>query len=75
MTEQKQEIKLDIEGMRKNKVFLATPMYGGMCHGMYTKSLMDTTSVCMQHGLYLQIYYMVQMRVVGYPQGYSVQRF
>ena len=41
--------------MQKKKVFLATPMYGGMCHGLYTKSLMDTTAVCMNHGLHLQI--------------------
>ena len=33
MTE-KREIKLNIEGMQKKKVFLATPMYGGMCHGL-----------------------------------------
>jgi hypothetical protein len=75
MTEQKQEIKLDIEGMRKNKVFLATPMYGGMCHGMYTKSLMDTTSVCMQHGLYLQIYYMFNESLITRARNYCVANF
>ena len=27
-----QQIQLNIEAMRKTKVFLGTPMYGGMCH-------------------------------------------
>ena len=30
--------------MRKIKLFIATPMYGGQCYGLYTKSLMDTTN-------------------------------
>ena len=28
------EIEVKIEELRKKKIFVATPMYGGMCHGM-----------------------------------------
>ena len=27
------EIKVEIEELRKRKLFVATPMYGGQCHG------------------------------------------
>ena len=46
-----QEIQLNLEEMRKMKIFLATPMYGGMCHGLYTKSLMDTIGQFQQFGI------------------------
>jgi hypothetical protein len=31
------EIKIEIEKLRKKKLFIATPMYGGQCAGLYTK--------------------------------------
>jgi len=74
MTE-KREIRLDIPEMQKNKVFLATPMYGGMCHGLYTKSLMDTTAVAMNHGLHLQIYYMFNESLITRARNYCVANF
>jgi hypothetical protein len=33
------EINIQIDELRKRKLFLATPMYGGMCAGMFTKSV------------------------------------
>lgn len=73
--ENKKEIQLNIEGMQKTKVFLATPMYGGMCHGLYTKSLMDTTAVSMNHGLHLQIYYMFNESLITRARNYCVANF
>jgi len=74
MTDKKQ-IQLNIPEMQKNKVFLATPMYGGMCHGLYTKSLMDTTAVCMNHGLQVQIYYMFNESLITRARNYCVANF
>jgi hypothetical protein len=71
----KKEIQLNIEEMRKSKVYLATPMYGGQCHGLYTKSLMDTTAVCMTHGLHLQIYYMFNESLITRARNYCVANF
>lgn len=74
MTETRQ-IQLDIPEMQKNKVFLATPMYGGMCHGLYTKSLMDTTAVSMNHGLHMQIYYLFNESLITRARNYAVANF
>ena len=70
-----QEIQLNLEEMRKMKFFLATPMYGGMCNGMYTKSLMDTTSVFMQYGIPMQIYYLFNESLITRARNYCVANF
>ena len=77
MTEpQKQTIDLNVEGIRENiKLFMATPMYGGMCNGLYTKSLMDTTAMCMQHGISNQIYYLFNESLITRARNYCVANF
>ena len=40
------EIKISIEELQKKKLFVATPMYGGACAGMYTKSTNDLAMAC-----------------------------
>lgn len=69
------EVQLNLEKMRQMKIFLATPMYGGMCHGMYTKSLMDTTNVAMQYGIHIQIYYLFNESLITRARNYCVANF
>ena len=69
------EITLNLEGMQQMKLFIATPMYGGMCNGMYTKSLMDTTSVCMQYGVPFQLYYLFNESLITRARNYCVANF
>jgi len=73
MTEQ--QIQLDLNKMRQTKVYLATPMYGGMCHGFYTRSLMQTTSTCMGQGLLMQIYYLFNESLITRARNYCVANF
>lgn len=35
------ELKISADDLRKNKLFIATPMYGGMANGLYVKSCLD----------------------------------
>lgn len=35
------QLEISVEKLRKNKLFVATPMYGGMAHGMYIKSSLE----------------------------------
>ena len=41
------------------KLFVATPMYGGMCTGMYTSGIMQLVGTCGQNGI--QMYYSFMM--------------
>ena len=35
------ELNIKVEDLRKNKLFIATPMYGGNCNGLYMKACLD----------------------------------
>ena len=69
------EIKIDIETLRKNKLFLATPMYGGMCAGMFAKSTADLSAICTQYGIPLQMYFLFNESLITRARNYCVDEF
>ena len=69
------KIELNIEKIREMKPYIATPMYGGMCTGLYTKCLMDMTAVFMNHGVQSQIYYLFNESLVTRARNYCVANF
>ena len=52
------EIKIDLDELRKRSIFLAAPMYGGQCAGMFAKSCADLSAICTQYGIPLQFYFL-----------------
>ena len=50
------EIKIEIEDLRKRKLFVATPMYGGMSAGMYTRYTNELSAIWMHYGIALKNY-------------------
>lgn len=42
----------------QTKLFIATPMYGGMCAGFYTQSILTLSNVCAQHNIGLSFSFM-----------------
>lgn len=52
MTEQTQlKFEVDIARLQKTGIFVGTPMYGGMCYGAFTNSMMELTSLCNQYNI------------------------
>ena len=49
------EIQVNIEELKKKKVFVATPMYGGMNHGLYMKSCLDLQATMTRYGVETKI--------------------
>jgi hypothetical protein len=45
------EIKIPIEKLRERGLFVAAPMYGGQCAGMFAKSASDLASICTQYNI------------------------
>jgi hypothetical protein len=43
----------------QTKLFVATPMYGGMCTGMYASAIMQLVGVCGQNQI--QMYFSFMM--------------
>ena len=46
--------KNNIKNKKTKSVFIATPMYGGMCHGSYAKSLFNTMKYLLDSGYEVQ---------------------
>ena len=49
------EIQIKTDELRKKSLFVATPMYGGMNHGLYMKACLDLQGMCIQYGSKKQI--------------------
>ena len=69
------EIKIDIELLRKRKLFIATPMYGGACAGMFARSIADLSAMCAQHGIPLQMYFLFNESLITRARNYCVDEF
>jgi hypothetical protein len=69
------EITISIEELRKRKLFLAAPMYGGQCAGMFAKSVADLTSICTSHGVELRSYFLFNESLITRARNYCVDEF
>lgn len=69
------EIKVDIAELQKKKLFVATPMYGGQCAGMYTKSIADLSAMCAKYQIPMQIYYLFNESLITRARNYCVDEF
>ncbi len=69
------KIEISIDELRKKKLFLATPMYGGQCAGMYSKSIADLSALCAKYGIPLQLYYLFNESLITRARNYCVDEF
>ncbi len=69
------EIKMDLETLRKRSLFLATPMYGGQCHGIFTRSVMDLSALCVQYGIDMQVYFLFNESLITRARAYCCDEF
>ena len=69
------EIKVPVEELRKRKLFLATPMYGGQCAGMFARSVADLTALCTHYGIPLQMYFLFNESLITRARNYCCDEF
>lgn len=69
------EISISIEELRKRKLFLAAPMYGGQCAGMFAKSVADLSSICTSNGIELRSYFLFNESLITRARNYCVDEF
>lgn len=69
------EIKIPIEELRKRSIFLATPMYGGNCGGMYARSVADLSAACVHYGIKLQMYFLFNESLITRARNYCCDEF
>ena len=69
------EIKIEIEDLRKRKIFVATPMYGGMCSGMFCRSTNDLSALAMHYCIELKYYYLFNESLITRARNYCCDEF
>ena len=69
------EIKVELEKLRKNKLFVATPMYGGMAHGLYMKSSLDLQTTMNKYGIETKFSFLFNESLITRARNYLVDEF
>lgn len=54
---------------------IATPMYGGMCYGQYTKSLQELTAMCCHYGIDMRAHFLFNESLITRARNYCVDEF
>lgn len=69
------EIQVELEELQKKKIFIATPMYGGMCNGMYTKSSCDLAKIGQAYNMDIKMFYLFNESLITRARNYCVDEF
>jgi len=69
------QVKVPVEVLRQRKLFLATPMYGGQCAGMFARSVADLAALCTQYGVQLQLYFLFNESLITRARNYCCDEF
>jgi hypothetical protein len=69
------ELQIDLATMRKKKIFVATPMYGGNCHGMYCKSTAELSKLAQHYGIDVKFFYLFNESLITRARNYCADEF
>jgi hypothetical protein len=69
------ELSIKVEELRKCKLFVATPMYGGNNHGLYMKASLDLQAMCMQYGIECRFSFLFNESLITRARNYLVDEF
>ena len=69
------ELSIKVEDLRKTKLFVATPMYGGQNNGLYMKACLDLQGLCMQYGIEIRFSFLFNESLITRARNYLVDEF
>ncbi len=69
------EIQVKVDDLKKNKIFVATPMYGGMAHGLYIKSSLDLQTTFSRYGVDTKFSFLFNESLITRARNYLVDEF
>lgn len=69
------EIQIKTEDLKKKSLFVATPMYGGMNHGLYMKACLDLQGLCIQYGINVKFSFLFNESLITRARNYLVDEF
>lgn len=69
------KIEIPLDELRKRRLFIATPMYGGMCNGPFAKACLDLAAVCIKFGVENQFFFLFNESLITRARNYLVDEF
>ena len=69
------EISIKKEELSKMSLFVATPMYGGMNHGLYAKACLDLQALCIAYGVAVKFSFLFNESLITRARNYLVDEF
>lgn len=72
---EKLTLSITAEQLRKTKIFLACPMYGGNCSGLFMKSCLDLQSLCIKYGVDIKFSFLFNESLITRGRNYLVDEF
>ena len=69
------EISIKKEDLQTKSLFVATPMYGGMNHGLYMKACLDLQSLCIQYGVAIKFSFLFNESLITRARNSLVDEF
>lgn len=69
------KIDIDWDWLKKQKLFVATPCYGGMCTGTYARSVTDLIATFQRHGINVQLYSLFNESLITRARAYACDEF
>ena len=69
------EVKIPVEELREKKIMVCTPMFGGMCSGMYTKACCDLATLATKYEMDLKYFYLFNESLIPRARNYLCDEF
>lgn len=69
------QLEISVEELRKRKLFVATPMYGGLSYGMHMKSGLDLQGLCQQYGIECRFSFIFNESLITRARNYLCDEF
>ena len=64
------EVNVPVEELRESKIMVCTPMYGGMCSGMYSKACADLATLSTKYQMDLKFFYLFNESLIPRARNY-----
>lgn len=69
------KIQISTEVLKNRKLFVATPMYGGQCSGLFARSMADLSALCQKYNIQLRIYFLFNESLITRGRNYCADEF
>ena len=69
------KLEISVEELQKRTLFIATPMYGGMCNFTYTKGLADLTATLVRYGITFNTHFLANESLIQRARNYMTDEF